>query len=354
MVEHCGGRKQNGDFVHTLVLTDIATGWTECVALPVREQTLVVEGFAKASAELPFRVLGLDTDNDSAFMNQTVLDYCAAHRIEFTRSRAYKKNDQAWVEQKNGAIVRRLVGYGRLSGLEATRTLANLYTNSRLYVNFFQPSFKLKSKIRDGAQVKKTYHHPLTPYERLLGAKTLTAKAKQRLREQFMQLDPVLLLSKIRTAQQQLVDLLPDNGRDGVALGSNVKTFLAGLSTAWKAGEARPTHRKNQRPSRWWRTRIDPFEHTWPTVQAWLESEPGVSAQELMRRLAGMFPELYIGTAQRRTLQRRVRVWRQERAKELIFGSLTQFSADQERERPRPPPLDRSRNDIYDRSNILR
>src|SRR6516162_7399531 len=105
MVEHCGGTKTGGDFVHSLVLTDIASGWTECIAMPVRNQSLVVEGMAIAAANLPFAMLGVDTDNDSAFMNQTVFDYCKDNGLEQTRSRAYKKNDQAWVEQKNGAIV---------------------------------------------------------------------------------------------------------------------------------------------------------------------------------------------------------------------------------------------------------
>jgi hypothetical protein len=168
MVEHCGGPKTDGDFVHTLVLTDIASGWTECVAMPLRNQSLVVQAMCAAEAQLPFAMLGVDTDNDSAFMNQTVFDYCKGKGLEQTRSRAYKKNDQAWVEQKNGAIVRRLVGYGRLTGLGATAALAQLYAASRLYVNFFQPSFKLKSKTRDGARVSKKYHRPATPCDRLL------------------------------------------------------------------------------------------------------------------------------------------------------------------------------------------
>lgn len=155
MVEHCGGIKLGGNFVHTLVMTDIATGWTECIAMPVRDQSLIVEGFTKAASDLPFKMLGVDTDNDSAFMSQVVFDYCKKHSLQQTRSRAYKKNDQAWVEQKNGAIVRRLVGYGRLSGLSATSTLAQLYAASRLYINFFQPSFRLKPKTRDGARVQK-------------------------------------------------------------------------------------------------------------------------------------------------------------------------------------------------------
>ncbi len=95
MVEHCGASKVNGDFVHTLTLTDIASGWTECVAMPVRNQALIVEALSIVDAVLPFGMLGVDTDNDSAFMNQTVFDYCRAHGLEQTRSRAYRKNDQA-------------------------------------------------------------------------------------------------------------------------------------------------------------------------------------------------------------------------------------------------------------------
>ena len=103
-------------------------------------------------------------------MNETLQAYCNQHRIEWTRSRAYLKNDQAWVEQKNGAVVRRLAGYGRLSGLTAAGALHGLYESARLYVNFFQPSFKLASKQRDGALVRKHYHPPLTPYQRLLAS----------------------------------------------------------------------------------------------------------------------------------------------------------------------------------------
>jgi hypothetical protein len=201
------------------VLTDIASGWTECVAMPVRDQSLVVEALTVADDDLPFAMLGIDTDNDSAFMNQTVFDYCKDKGLEQTRSRAYKKNDQAWVEQKNGAIVRRLVGYGRLSGLAATQALAKLYASSRLYINFFQPSFKLKSKTRDGAHVSKKYLAPATPCDRLLASAAVDERVKSRLRKQFEELDPVHLLRDIRAAQQVLSDLAargpqsPDDGR---------------------------------------------------------------------------------------------------------------------------------------------
>lgn len=324
MVEHCGGAKTDGDFVHSLVLTDIASGWTECIAMPVRNQSLVVEGMAIAAAEVPFAMLGVDTDNDSAFMNQTVFDYCKDNRLEQTRSRAYKKNDQAWVEQKNGAIVRRLVGYGRLSGLAATQALAQLYSASRLYVNFFQPSFKLKSKTRDGARVSKTYHAPATPCDRLLASPCVSEAVKSKLKAQFDGLDPVLLLRDIRTAQQVLSDIAARGPRDlsPVPATTDVSTFLDSLATAWKDGEVRPTHRKQPGTERWWRTRADPFAHAWPVVEGWLNDEPTATAKELMDRLAQIVPDAYASKAQLRTLQRRIKAWRAEKAKDLILGQL--------------------------------
>ncbi|MBC5801718.1 MAG: transposase family protein [Candidatus Eremiobacteraeota bacterium] len=206
MVEHCGGTKIDGNFVHSLVLTDIASGWTECVAMPLRDQTVIVEAMSVAASNMPFAMLGADTDNDSAFINQTVFDYCKERGLEQTRSRPYRKNDQAWIEQKNGAIVRRLVGYGLLSGLAATQTLAKLYSASRLYINYFQPSFKLKSKTRDGARVSKAYHPPATPQERLMASPHVSDAVKVRLKEELARLDPVALLCDIRSAQQMLSD----------------------------------------------------------------------------------------------------------------------------------------------------
>ena len=295
LVEHCGGAKTDGDFVHTLVLTDIASGWTECIAMPVRNQSLVVEAMAIAAADLPFAMLGVDTDNDSAFMNQTVFDYCKDNGLEQTRSRAYKKNDQAWVEQKNGAIVRRLVGYGRLSGLAATQALAQLYSASRLCVNFFQPSFKLKSKTRDGARVSKTYHAPATPCDRLLTSPCVSETVKSKLKAQFDGLDPVLLLRDIRSAQQALSDLAARGQlvRPTVAAPTDMPTFLESLATAWKDGEVRPTHRKQPTTERWWRTRADPFAHAWPVVEGWLINEPTATAKELMDRLAQIVPDVH-------------------------------------------------------------
>jgi len=326
MVEHCGGVKHGGDFVHTLVLTDIVSGWTECVAMPVRDQSLIVEGFAKVALDLPFRMLGVDTDNDSAFMSQAVFDYCKKQGLQQTRSRAYKKNDQAWVEQKNGSIVRRLVGYGRLSGISATRTLAQLYAASRLYINFFQPSFKLKSKIRDGAHVQKKYHSPMTPCDRLLARPDIGEATKTALRRQFEGLDPVRLLREIRHAQHQLADFAKQRSEEESVLpDADLAAFLRSLSNAWQDGEVRPTHRKSLAGSRTWRTRADPFEHVWHLVERWLQTEPAVTAKELMARLAAQVPDVYAGASQLRTLQRRVKQWRAEQAKNLVLGALKHF-----------------------------
>jgi hypothetical protein len=179
LVAH-SGPTASGSFVQTLVLTDIATGWTECAPLLVREQGLLVEVLTEIREHLPFAVLGFDTDNDSVFMNETVQEYCRIAGVEFTRCRPYRKNDQAWVEQKNGSVVRRMVGYRRFEGLGAAATLAHLYARVRLFVNFFQPSFKLAEKTREGAQVRKRYHPPATPCQRLLADPRTSAAVRER------------------------------------------------------------------------------------------------------------------------------------------------------------------------------
>ena len=123
LVVHCGP-VANGSFVQTLTVTDIATGRTEWAPLLYREQTLLREVLGEVRSRLPFELLGFDTDNDSVFVNETVRDYCRDSGIVFTRCRPWRKNDQAFVEQKNGAIVRRIVGYRRLEGLEAAAAVS--------------------------------------------------------------------------------------------------------------------------------------------------------------------------------------------------------------------------------------
>ena len=167
LVAHCGG-PLSGSFIHSVVATDICIGWTEAVPLLAREQSLVVAGLEAIGQRLPFPIRGIDSDNDGAFINETMIQYCADHGIEFTRSRAYRSNDQAWIEQKNGSVVRRFVGHDRYSGPVAGPTMAHLYEALRRYVNFFQPSFKLIDQTRDGATTVKHYSQPTTPCDRLM------------------------------------------------------------------------------------------------------------------------------------------------------------------------------------------
>ncbi len=234
MVVHCG-KSTAGSYVHSLVLTDIASGWTEAIAMVVREQTLVTESVSKVRSTLPFPVRGLDVDNDSAFINATLVDYCRDHKIKLTRCRAYKKNDQAWIEQKNGAVIRRMVGYGRLEGAQTAAALNQLYGSARLYVNFFQPSFKLLSKTREGAKIIKRYHPPATPCERLLDRKDVSDECKEQLRRTLGSLDPVRLLSGIREAQRVLAQREVGVANvEALPVGQELSGFVASLSTVWR------------------------------------------------------------------------------------------------------------------------
>lgn len=206
LVAH-SGPVASGAFVQTLVLTDIATGWTECAPLLVREQTLLLGVLAHLRTLMPFPLLGLDVDNDTVFMNESVRDYCRDEGIVFTRCRPYRKNDQAHIEQKNGAVVRRIVGYRRFEGMPAARELARLYATTRLFVNAFQPSFKLAEKEREGARVRKRYHAPATPCDRLLADPRTSHEVRDRAEALRADLDPVRLLAEIRAAQTVLVAL---------------------------------------------------------------------------------------------------------------------------------------------------
>jgi len=248
LVAHCG-EVNRGSYVHSLVLTDIATGWTEAAPIVVREGSLVVETLERIRLGLPFALTGLDVDNGSEFVNNRLIDYCLSHGIELTRSRPYRKNDQAWIEQKNGAVVRKLLGYRRFEGLGAARAITRLYGASRLFVNFFQPSFKLAAKQRDGAKVTKRYYPPQTPCERLLQAESTPIATKNMLHEIAADLDPLRLLEEMRAVQAYLAALA--NGETPpptTADAPDLAAFVAGLSSAWHAGEIRPTFSIEAKP----------------------------------------------------------------------------------------------------------
>jgi hypothetical protein len=321
LVAH-SGPVARGSFVQTLVLTDIATGWTECAQLLVREQRLLTEVLGELRKLLPFPLLGLDTDNDSVFMNETVRDYCEQVAIAFTRCRPYRENDQAWVEQKNGAVVRRMIGYRRFEGLEAAAALARLYAAVRLFVNFFQPSFKLAPKARDGAVVRKRYHYPATPCQRLMADPRTSEEVRRRVNELHATLDPVRLPQQIRAAQQQLVDIAdrPALGETAKPTSATLEEFLSGLRTVWREGEVRPTSIVKPKPKRS-RRRPDPFAAVTVERRGWFEAEPWHTSRELLERLQAECPGVY-PDGRLRTLRRRLKEWRREAAHQMVFGTM--------------------------------
>ena len=321
LVAHCGGTVTEA-YISSLVVTDVCSGWTEAIPLLAREQTLVVTGLEAVSRIFPVPIRGINSDNDSVFINETLLGYCEDRGIEFTRSRAYRKNDQAWIEQKNGSVVRRFVGHERYSGPMAGQTMAHLYGAMRLYVNHFQPSFQLLERTRDGGTVKKRYGMPATPCDRLLWRDDVSEDTKAMLRDRRVELDPVALLHTIREAQSALATI-NETESASVPQSESLERFLSSLPELWRQGEVRPTHALKKRKRRGVRTRPDPFEGVWCEILDWLQQQPDVKAGELLDRLMARYPNRY-SRRQLRTLQRRVRQWRIVVAKQLVYASAEQ------------------------------
>ncbi len=163
----------------------MASGWTELRAVKNRARLWTLEALKSIRERLPFPLQGIDSDNDSTFINCHLQGYCEEERITFTRSRAGNKNDNCYVEQKNWSVVRRVAGYARYDTDEEVKALNDLYDVYRLYVNFFLPSAKLISKTRTGAKVKKSYDTPKTPCQRLLDSDHVAEEVKSNLRGQF-------------------------------------------------------------------------------------------------------------------------------------------------------------------------
>jgi hypothetical protein len=162
LVAHCG-ESAEGFYLTTLSTVDVVTGWCEPVAVWGKGQERVGGAVYYVRKQLPMPMLGLDSDNGSEFINQSLYDYCWRNGIIFTRSRSYKKNDSCHVEQKNWTVIRRVIGYDRFSSKAAFKALEDIYTLLRLYINFFQPVSKLVRKSRHGAKVHKLYDTAQTP-----------------------------------------------------------------------------------------------------------------------------------------------------------------------------------------------
>lgn len=217
-VAHCGDSLQ-GDFIWSLTITDIATAWTELRACWGKGSMGVLEGIEDIEKSLPFPLKGFDCDNGSEFLNYHLLRYFASPedkeklRIQFTRSRPYKKNDNAHVEQKNWSHVRQLIGYYRLENKEIMPLLNDLYKNEvSLFNNFFRPSVKLIKKERIGSKIKKTHDAAKTPYQRILESCHISLDVKNSLKEVYATLDPFMLKKDIESKLKQIFRLVNVKG----------------------------------------------------------------------------------------------------------------------------------------------
>lgn len=197
LVAHCGDSGAEM-FISTLNTTDIATMWFEAEPCMGKAQERILGGLQKIEQRIPYVLLGIDSDNGSEFINRQLYEYCLKKKIIFTRSRSYKKNDNAHIEQKNYTTVRQVLGYQRFDTEEVLELMQKLYRGPlRLYINFFQSSVKCIQKTRIGSRIKKSYDIAKTPYERVLAHQKISQTTKETLMRLFESLDPFKLRKEI-------------------------------------------------------------------------------------------------------------------------------------------------------------
>lgn len=204
LVAHCGVTVR-GHFAYTLDFIDLDTNWNECVAFLGKGENNAMGAVQTIRERLPFKLLGIDSDNGEEFINWELYRWCRKEEITFTRCREYRKNDQAHVEEKNWSVVRRYTGYKRFETQEQVELLNKLYLSLRLYFNFFQATLKLERKVRIGGKVKRIYPKAKTPYQRVLEHKDIPEENKQALKEQYQTLNPAKLLRGIQEITDQLL-----------------------------------------------------------------------------------------------------------------------------------------------------
>lgn len=206
LVVHCGSSTM-GHFINTLNSTDIITCWYEAEGIMGKSQRAVNAAMEEIEKRLPFKLEGIDSDNGSEFINANLKRFADNRKITFTRSRPYKKNDNAHIEQKNHTHVRKIIGYLRLDTQEQLDLLNDLYRNElRLYINFFQPSQKLVEKKRVGSKIKRKYDKPQTPYQRVLSNPNIPDSDKQKLREFYETLNPFELKRQIDKKIRRIIE----------------------------------------------------------------------------------------------------------------------------------------------------
>jgi len=326
LVAHCGGSME-GSILFTLTLTDIATTWTECLPLLYRGQDAVIHAIDQVRQLIPFPILGLDSDNGSEFLNAELIAYCEREKITFTRGRPYRKNDQCYVEQKNGAVVKQFVGYDRFEGLRAYKQLLELYRALRLYINFFQPSMKLREKRRENSRVHRMYESAQTPFQRLRAYNILSSDMTEKINAIQQAIDPVRLLKQIGTLQDALWRhaILPPPAKNTNCEDNPQVCFKGIFKSSAENENSSPimhdvfkpetrTKRKYRKTRKtriphWWRNRPDPFELVNDEIYAALEQNPEQTAKSILQDIQKRYPGKYTD-GQLRTLQRRVKAWR--------------------------------------------
>jgi hypothetical protein len=315
LVAHCGKHTQ-GSYLYTLTLTDVATGWTECLPVLYKSPEVVLSAFQQSRTLFPFPILGLDVDNGGEFITALLMHYCQTEQITFTRGREDLKADQCFVEQKNGAIVRQFVGHCRLVGEQASRQLRELYRAVRLYVNCFQPSMKLLAKHREGEKVRRVYDAAKTPLHRLLLSGIVSPERQQQLRELEAALDPLRLLQQVENLQRAVwhscvdASLLSHLAPAVAALSFCIHDCLGGMPPAQEKTPAeavvlQPVHAEaagSPGVLDWPRTSKDPFEGQWERILSLVLAHPEWSGSDLFQQMQRLFPGRY-RPSQQRTLQ---------------------------------------------------
>jgi hypothetical protein len=207
LVSHCGPNA-SGEFIYSLNVTDIHTGWTETRAVLGKGERGVVAALEEIRLGLPFAILGIDSDNGSEFINHHLMRWCEQHGVKFTRSRPYKKNDNAHIEQKNWTHVRRVFGWERYDTAVQCAAMNALYCGPLCHMqNFFQPCVKLVEKTRVGSKVRRRYDAARTPLERLSGhygpgKAPLAVKARAL---ECRMIDPFALSEQIEVSLKRLL-----------------------------------------------------------------------------------------------------------------------------------------------------
>lgn len=307
LVAHCGGNVFGG-YLYTLTLTDIATGWTECLPVLNRSPETVLAALQRARSLLPFPLLGLDTDNGSEFLNTILLAYCQQEQITFTRSRPECSNDNCHIEQKNRAVVRKIVGHDRLVNVLAYQQLGELYQASRLLVNGFQPSMKLQSKHIEGEHEHRIYDEAKTPWQRVVLSGVLSDEIQQKWRESVEALDPLRLVQHVETLQRAVWRCA--EGGPGTMLVRFSLSACVSPSAHFSPGilsdqlaQGSPDLAETRD---WSRSMDDPFLGEWEQIHAYVRTQPMASAGQILREWQRRFPGRFVD-AHLHILQRRLR-----------------------------------------------